>query len=197
MTRILLVRHGQSEWNALGRWQGQADPPLSPLGRRQALAASERVGTVDLIVSSDLERAAQTAAIMSEALGVGPVLVDPAFRERDAGEWSGLTRIEIDEQWPGFLDDRRRPPGFETDASLLARVLDGLARLERDHRGAEILLVAHGGLVYVLEQEHGLAFERLPNLAARQVTHRGDRIEMGERVHLVDGELLTTVPAQI
>ena len=108
MTRMLLVRHGQSEWNALGRWQGQADPPLSALGREQARSAVARLGAVDLIVASDLDRALTTAAIMAEGLGVGPVMVEPRLRERSAGEWSGLTRAEIDEQWPGYLD--RAPP---------------------------------------------------------------------------------------
>src|SRR4029078_7240591 len=86
--RVLLARHGQSEWNAVGRWQGQADPPLSDLGRKQALVAADRIGTVDVIVSSDLERAVQTAFIISEALGVGPVITNELLRERDAGEWS-------------------------------------------------------------------------------------------------------------
>ena len=58
MTRVLLVRHGQSEWNADGRWQGQADPALTDLGRHQALHASRSLGSVDAIVASDLQRAA-------------------------------------------------------------------------------------------------------------------------------------------
>src|SRR5690349_6102426 len=94
-TPILLVRHGQSEWNAQGRWQGQADPPLSELGRQQAFSASRKIGSVDVIVASDLERALHTAQIISGQIGVGPVIVEPLFRERDAGEWSGLTREEI------------------------------------------------------------------------------------------------------
>src|SRR5690606_34165227 len=96
-TRVLLVRHGQSEWNAIGRWQGQADPPLSDLGRLQAREASRALGTVDAVWASDLQRAVETAAIIAGELGVGPVVVDPDLRERDAGEFSGLTRPEIEE----------------------------------------------------------------------------------------------------
>lgn len=103
MTRVLLVRHGQSEWNADGRWQGQADPPLTDLGRAQAHHAARSLGVVDAIVSSDLQRAAETAAILAGELGVGPVVLDPDLRERDAGEWSGLTRSEIERDWPGYL----------------------------------------------------------------------------------------------
>lgn len=192
-----MVRHGQSEWNADGRWQGQADPPLTDLGRRQAATAAQRIGTVDVIVASDLQRAAHTAAILGEALGVGPVVVDERFRERHAGEWSGLTRDEIDAAWPGYLAERRRPPGFEPDEAVLERLLDGLDAVATEYAGAEVLLVAHGGLVYVLEHHHGLPFERLPNLGARWLTHDGDQVVLGERVPLLDDEDLTSIPSQI
>lgn len=104
MTRVLLVRHGQSEWNADGRWQGQADPPLTDLGRHQAKHAARNLGVVDAIVASDLQRASETALIIAGELGVGPLVLEPDLRERDAGEWSGLTRVEIDRAWPGYLD---------------------------------------------------------------------------------------------
>ncbi len=197
MTRILLLRHGQSEWNAQGRWQGQADPPLSDLGRQQAFTASQRLGTVDAIITSDLQRALHTARILSEQLGVGPVMVEPLLRERDAGEWSGLTRDEIEQQWPGYLEAHRRPPGYEDDEDLLVRTHAALDAVEREFRGGEVVVVAHGGLVYALEREHGLPFERLANLGARWMDHDGERLVLGERVVLVDDEDITTVPAQI
>jgi probable phosphoglycerate mutase len=112
VTDLLVVRHGQSEWNAIGRWQGHADPPLSELGRRQAYVASAAIGAVDGIVSSDLLRAAETAAIIAQQLGVGPVVVDQRLRERDVGQWTGLTRVEIDKGWPGWLEQARQPEGF-------------------------------------------------------------------------------------
>jgi probable phosphoglycerate mutase len=197
MTRILMARHGQSEWNALGRWQGQADPPLSSLGRKQAMLASERIGAVDAIVASDLGRAAETAFIIAEAIGVGPVVTEPLFRERDVGEWSGLTRAEIEEQWPGYLEDRRRPPGYESDESLLDRTHEALAATHTTFGDGEVLVVAHGGLMYVLEAEAELPWERLPNLGARWLTVDGDRLTLGDRINLVDDDLLTSVPAQI
>lgn len=197
MTSILLARHGQSEWNAAGRWQGQADPPLSALGRAQARLAAERVGAVDVIVASDLQRALATAAIIADALGVGPVVVDEGLRERDAGEWSGLTRDEIEQAWPGYLDSRRKPPGFEPDEPFRARTRAALDRLHDAYEGAELLVVSHGGVIYGLEESHGLAFERIANLGARHVRHHGDALQLGDRVQLVDEDDLRTLPGQL
>ena len=130
MTRVLLIRHGQSEWNADGRWQGQADPPLTDLGRHQALHAARNLGTVDAIVASDLQRASETALIIAEALGVGPVVLEPGLRERDAGEWSGLTRAEIERDWPGYLDSPAadRHAAFAGDPGRAAQGASGDGR---------------------------------------------------------------------
>lgn len=192
------MRHGQSEWNAEGRWQGQADPPLTDLGRAQARHAARALGTVDAMVSSDLQRAAETAAILSGELGVGPLVLDPDLRERDAGEWSGLTRAEIDEGWPGYLDDRRRPAGWEPDEVLSSRATEALARIHGlvGDEG-EAIAVTHGGLVYLLEGHFGVPFERLPNLGGRWMEVGPDGpTRLGERVLLVDPDELT-IPSQI
>lgn len=200
---MLLVRHGQSEWNADGRWQGQADPPLSELGRRQAQAAAAAVGAVDAIVASPLERAFLTAAVISEAVGVGPVLVEPDLMERHAGEWQGLTRAQIDEQYPGYLDDRgddrRRPPGWEDDDVLLDRVLGALDRLLGQLAGADdVVIVTHGGVIYAIERHLGAGFERIPNLGARWVSAEAGRLELGDRLLLVDPDAVAvTTPDQI
>jgi probable phosphoglycerate mutase len=204
MTRILLVRHGQSEWNALGRWQGQADPPLSDLGRHQARIASASVGVVDAVVASDLQRASETALIIAGEIGVGPVAIDPDWRERDAGEWSGMTRPEIEEQWPGYLStgpgfapsEERRPPSWEPDAALEARVRAAIGRVHELVPVGEALVVTHGGVVYCIEALLGSQSGRLANLAGRWIDVDGDRITLGERVHLVDPHD-ETVPAQL
>lgn len=196
MTRLLLVRHGQSTWNADGRWQGQADPPLSALGRLQASHAARAVGSVDVIVASDLERARDTALLISEAIGVGPVVVDPDLRERDAGEWSGLTRAEIEDAWPGYLDARKRPPGWESDASVLERLHRALDRIEQEYSGADVLVVTHGGVIYALEGHHDVEWLRIANLEAREVHLRGGTTTLGERLVLVDPDEIT-VPHQI
>ncbi len=196
MTAMLLVRHGQSEWNASGRWQGQADPALSDLGRRQAHSAASRLGTVDVIVSSPLIRASETAQIISAALGVGPVVVDVDLMERDSGPWSGLTRVEIEAEWPGWLADQRRPPGFELDEPLVERSLLALARIEADYRGADVLVVSHGGVIRSLERHHGEDGPPVPNLGGRWLTHHGHALTLGERIVLV-GDDDVTVPSML
>jgi broad specificity phosphatase PhoE len=193
---MLLVRHGQSEWNAEGRWQGRADPPLTALGRLQAFHAAARVGAVDVICSSPLVRALDTARTISEQIGVGPVVVEADLAERDAGEWQGLTRAQIEAAWPGYLDDDRRPPGYEDHDHLVARARGALDRIAAEYDGADILVVTHGGLIGALERDAGLPWERLPNLAGRWAVHRGDQLALGDRLVLVDHDELT-VPNQI
>ncbi len=185
MVRILVVRHGQSEWNAQGRWQGQADPPLSPLGVEQARAAASSVGAVDAVVASDLERARHTAQIIADEIGVGPVLVDGDLRERHAGAWQGLTRDEIERDYPGWLAEGRWPPGWEPEEDFCARALAALERI-REHVGdGEVLVVAHGGVIYTIERHLGAPWERIPNLAGRWVHHTDGSWRLGERTHLV------------
>ena len=158
MLNLLLARHGQSEWNAVGRWQGQADPPLSELGRAQARGAANQAGAFDAIFASDLERALHTATIISTTLGVGPVIVDPRLKERDAGEFSGLTRAEIDTQFPGMLARGEWPPGWEDDEAGLTRVLAALDDIITTTGGhGDVLAVSRGGIVYTLEGHFGLA----------------------------------------
>ncbi|HEY7069501.1 MAG TPA: histidine phosphatase family protein [Acidimicrobiales bacterium] len=195
-TRVLLIRHGQSEWNAVGRWQGQADPPLSDLGRRQAREAARAIGAVDAVWASDLQRAAETAAIISADIGVGPVVLDPDLRERDAGEFSGLTRDEIDERFPGYLEDHRRPPGWEPDEHLLARALRVVHEIAGAVPGGDVLAVTHGGLVYRLESHLGAARTRLANTEGRWIAVDGERLKLGERILLADPDDMT-VPGQI
>jgi broad specificity phosphatase PhoE len=199
MTRLLLLRHGQSEWNASGRWQGQADPPLSELGEHQARVAAERLDGVDAVVSSDLQRARRTADIIADALGLGPVAVEAAVRERDAGEWSGLTRDEIERAFPGYLAERKRPPGFEDEHSVRDRALAGVARIASSNAGRTVVVVTHGGVVYALERHLGLTdWEPLANLAGRWLEAGGEQLRLGERVLLVDPhDVAVTVPRQL
>lgn len=207
MIRVLLVRHGESEWNAAGRWQGQADPPLTATGRRQGRSAAASIGALDTIVASDLQRARETAEIIAEELGVGPVELDAGFRERHAGAWQGLTRSEIHEQWPGYLPDDpvhggtpppgvRRPPGYEDDAAVIERALQALDRLANRVGEGDALVVTHGGVIHAIERHLGVTeWDRIANLAARWVVIGDGRLGLGERVILVDPEQATEQPA--
>lgn len=197
VTRILLVRHGQSEWNALGRWQGQADSPLSDQGRLQAQEAARSVGTVDAVWASDLQRAVGTATIIADSIGVGPVVIDPDLRERDAGEFSGLTRPEIEERFPGYLAAHRRPPGWEPDEQLLARAERALRRIATEVPGGDVVAVTHGGLIYNLEQHLGSEFAKLANTEGRWVgVDASGGMRLGERLLLAEPQD-ATVPNQI
>jgi len=186
MTRLLLVRHGQSEWNALGKWQGQADPPLTDTGRQQARKAGSVVGKFDAIFSSGLQRATETAVIISEIIGIGPVLVEPDLQERCAGLWQGLTREEIEKGWPGALVSGERPEGYEPDHQVLSRVQHALIKivntLESD---GDVLVVTHGGVIYSVEGSCGEPMVRIPNLGGRWICFDEGEISLGDRVDLV------------
>lgn len=170
-TRILVLRHGESEWNATGRWQGRANPALNERGRTQAFAAGRLLGTFDAIWSSDLVRAAETAAIIAGALGVGPVIVDTRLQETDVGPWEGLTRAEVEAGWPGFLSAHRRPEGFEPYGAAAQRAADALAEIARHHPGDEVLAISHGGVISALVRHAGHAETwRIRNLSGAWLT---------------------------
>ena len=194
MARILLVRHGQSEWNAEGRWQGQADIPLSDLGRAQARAAAQNLGSFDLIAASPLKRAAETADIIANAIGMGPVVHVPLLVERGAGEWSGLTRDDIEEQWPGYLAARKYPPSYEHDDQLWPRIQAGFAEVAAMVNDDDTaLVIAHGGLIYVLEEQAGHQRGRVSNVGGLWLEVQADgSITVGERVELIDDDELTS-----
>lgn len=188
ITRLLVIRHGQSEWNAIGRWQGHADPSLSDLGRRQAIEAAGAICAVDGIFSSDLLRASETAALISAHTGIGPVVVDERLRERDAGEWTGLTKVEIDQQWPGWVAQGRRPDGFESATSVVARLRAAFAALHATHAGASLLVIAHGGVIRALEKAHGIAGEPIENLGGVSIDVSAAGEMIGERLALLNGD---------
>jgi broad specificity phosphatase PhoE len=159
MTTLLLVRHGETDWNREGRWQGGSNTSLNDLGREQARKlAAELDGDIDVIYSSDLARARETAEIVAAKLGL-EVRVDPRLRERSFGSWEGLTMPEIEER---FADSHRRwregeGPGAddaEKFEDFSARVNDFLADVLRLHTGEQVLVISHGGSIRVI---HALA----------------------------------------
>ena len=196
-TRVLLVRHGQSLWNADGRWQGQADPPLSALGLEQARTAANHVGPFDAIWASDLERARHTAEFLAAPVGHA-VRIDGRFRERDAGEWTGLTRVEIEARFPGYLDERRRPPAFEDEDSVVERALAALHQVVEELAGGIGIVVTHGGVVLALEHHLGGDAGILSNLAGRWFVAGPGGIRLARRTLLLDpNEVDVTRPTQL
>jgi len=163
VSAIYLLRHAQSEWNALGRWQGHGDPPLSALGREQARAAAAKLAAlrVESIVASDLRRAAETAAIVAAELCLA-IEHDTLWRERDIGAWTGFTRGEIEARWPDEYahfrahEEHVRPGGGESDAMLRARAREALAALRTRHAAARVLVVTHRGIARMLVPQQPL-----------------------------------------
>jgi probable phosphoglycerate mutase len=183
-TRLLVVRHGQSEWNAIGRWQGQADPPLSEEGMLQAADAGLSLGTFDAVWASDLQRASVTAAIIAEIIGVGPVLLDIRLRETDVGPWEGLTHADVEAGWPGYLAEHRRPEGFEPYDEAARRMISAFADIAAASIGGEVLVVSHGGAIRSVRRLLGQADAPMPNLGACWFTVRGNDMSAGEVVSL-------------
>lgn len=203
MTDLLLLRHGQSTWNAEGRWQGHADAPLSALGEEQAAEAAAHLGDAGLTAtaSSDLQRARRTAEIIAGGLGLPAPVVDNGLRERDVGPFTGLTRDEIRRRWPEAFHAEKghlvSPPDGETDDHVLARVVPALVRLAERFHGQRVLIVTHGGVIRTLERHLDLPMAAAtPNLGGRWFAVDGAGITGGELIVTVEPEH-TTAPRSL
>jgi broad specificity phosphatase PhoE len=150
VTTILLARHGETDWNREGRFQGHADPPLNRTGRAQAVDLSVALMAEQLaaVYSSPLRRALETAEVLAASHGLEPVPVDD-LREVDVGSWSGLTRAEVEERFPAqfarWLDYGQGWEDGETYEEMGRRAVDALLRLAAAHDGERVLAVTHGG----------------------------------------------------
>jgi probable phosphoglycerate mutase len=181
VTILFLSRHGETDWNAEGRFQGHADPPLNEHGRAQARGLAQRLEKTPIaaIYSSDLQRSRATAEIVAAPHGL-QVVAFPELREVDVGEWSGLARDEIEARWPGASDTwRGEGHGWregESYEAMAARVVACLDRLARDHDRDQILYVGHGGTIRaVLAHARGIsypAYRQLHPAVANCSVHR-------------------------
>ena len=159
MTIFYLIRHGETDWNLNGRWQGHTDVPLNALGRAQARRLAERLRREDIhfdaIYSSDLLRAWETAQALGVALGIAPRPLD-ALREIDVGAWSGLTHAEVLERDRELVErlesgeDVPRGGSGERFAELYDRVVGAVDQLAAEHPDGRLALVTHGGPVRAL-----------------------------------------------
>jgi alpha-ribazole phosphatase len=157
VTTLILIRHGETDWNRDGRWQGHADTSLNDRGREQARALAEELGSevVAAVYSSDLSRASETAEIIAARLGL-PVEVDARLREVDVGGWSGLTMAEIDARFPEEVSRwRAEEPGHafdggETYAKMSERVVAAVEEIAGHHPGEQVVVVLHGGPIRAL-----------------------------------------------
>lgn len=157
LRRIVLLRHGQTEFNLDGRMQGHLDTKLTEHGQAQAATAAPALAELglDRIVSSDLSRAHETALAVAASVGL-PVTTDLRLRETNLGDWQGSTTREIEDDSPGAIgtwraDPRWSPPGGESRVDVVARsmpLVDELdAEFAADPEGRAVLFVAHGGMI--------------------------------------------------
>jgi broad specificity phosphatase PhoE len=152
---ILLTRHGQTDWNKAGRWQGHADVPLNKTGQQQAAALRQRLQNwpIETIYTSDLQRCVQTAVPLAKALGIKPILA-PIWRERDVGDFSGLTGEQTREKFPDVWANSTRgmvdPPNGEPFTDVLSRAWQAFETVTEAHKEGMVAVVTHGGLLHAL-----------------------------------------------
>jgi len=154
LTKVIFIRHGQTEWNVTGRYQGQSDVKLTEEGKKQAekLADNFPVAKVDAIYASDLCRAMVTAETIAKKFGL-KVQAEPAFRELSFGDWEGLTYQQIVDKWEeamaNFLQhpDILEIPGGESFPAVQQRAMKRLNELIEKHDGQTIVVVAHGAVL--------------------------------------------------
>ncbi|MGI8910071.1 MAG: histidine phosphatase family protein [Rubrobacteraceae bacterium] len=182
--RLLLTRHGQTEWHHDNRYAGRTDIRLNETGRQEAESLTVRAAreVPDHIVCSPLVRAVETARPAAEACGV-ELAVDERLREVDFGEWEGKTLAEIQDSHPEAAErfikdpDERPFPGGEPLSDAANRGLDALRELDRGHRGEKVLVVAHNTLIRLVLcalmdiplREYRRRFPRMVNVAINEI----------------------------
>ena len=192
MTRLILIRHGETDWNRIGRVQGSTDIPLNDTGREQArdAAAALRSHLDDapvFLAASDLSRAAETATIIGAELGLGAPRLYADLRERAYGEAEGRTDVEFRARWGSWHS--AQVPGAESRDQLRTRALRGIRHVVRDARTltapnpATVVAVAHGALIReVIDHASGGAFPpagaRLANGSAHVLLWERDRVRL-------------------
>jgi len=146
---IGLIRHGLTDWNAVGKIQGQSDIPLNDVGRQQANLLADRLAgenyTWDYCITSSLSRAEETGAIIASKLNIPLLAPDPRIRERAYGQVEGLTAEEREHKWG--KDWNQLDLGQESDELLQSRALEFLKDLSIKYPASNILIVSHGGFL--------------------------------------------------
>jgi broad specificity phosphatase PhoE len=172
LTTLVLIRHGQTEWNVEGRWQGQADPPLNKRGLEEAHQAAQALDKFKFVAlySSDLRRASETARTIGAEIGL-PVTLDPRLREVNLGHWQGMLAADIQKQYP---EEFRlwhesplsvQPPGGEDVSTLAVRVLEAVNEIVVRHPGQRVGVASHElPIAVVLCRSAGLGLEHLRSM---------------------------------
>jgi broad specificity phosphatase PhoE len=193
-TKLLLIRHAPTVWAEVHRHHGWADPPLSEAGKEQARLAGKALRGIPfhLAFCSDLRRAVETAQVIASVAGVRRIEVDSDLRERNWGEWNGLTNEEIDGRWPGARravrhNELKSPPGGEPKLSFRRRAISSVERLGASVQGPTILVITHGELLKAVGRHFGDPSLRTPTyLAGMWLTRIDGEIRGIERISLID-----------
>lgn len=186
-TRIIAIRHGETAWNVASRLQGQLDVPLNERGQAQARLTAQSLleDRPDVIYSSDLSRARDTARAIAKTLGM-PLNEHASLRERHFGHWQGQTYAEIEQQWPDLSELWRRrlpefgPEGGETLQAFSDRCVAAFAALTAPHEGQTVVIVTHGGVLdclYRAASHMALNAPRtweLPNTGINRLLYTGE-----------------------
>lgn len=173
-TILWLVRHGQTDWNLEGRYQGQADTPLNQTGIEEAERAARQLAErpIQEVYSSDLQRAKHTAEKIAQVHHT-PVLIDRRLREISLGEWEGQVFDIIQARYPLDIEERKRnpltfrPPGGESIEDLWGRAKQVVKEISDQNPGKEVVLVSHGLvlaviLAYAIDHDISLAYRHIP-----------------------------------
>jgi len=207
MTELLVIRHGETDWNRQHRFQGQIDVPLNAIGLAQAERLGQRLEheAIDVLVSSDLQRACRTALPLQQSRGLTP-MVQPLWREQHFGLLEGLDVPTIRSQhgplwnqWVRHEADYALPQGGESNVAFHARVMQALAALLAAHAGRRLAVVTHGGVLDMLWREarglplHGPRECDIPNTGINRLRWDGGRLHI---VQWADADHLQGLPAQ-
>jgi probable phosphoglycerate mutase len=207
MTELIVIRHGETDWNRQHRFQGQIDVPLNQTGIDQAERLGRRLADepFDLLVCSDLQRARRTAEPLWLPRGLAPV-VDPRWREQGFGLLEGLDvptirsrHSDLWNRWVRHEADYALPEGGESNIAFHARVMGALSSLVAAHVGQRIVVVTHGGVLDMLwRQAQGQPLDGpracdIPNTGINRLRWQGDALQI---VQWADADHLAGLPAQ-
>jgi probable phosphoglycerate mutase len=202
MTRLILIRHGETDWNRERRFQGHADIGLNPNGQQQAHRLAARLATesFDAIHSSDLRRARDSVQALADGLGL-PLQLDAGLREQSFGVMEGLLPQQVAERWPevwqqwALHDADWAPPGGESTRQFHARVLAAVRRIAAAHHGQQVLVATHGGVLDMLWRDvHGLPLQgardcHIPNCGINRLQLDDERLtilQWADDAHMAD-----------
>jgi len=208
MTELIVIRHGETDWNRQHRFQGQIDVPLNAIGQAQARRLAERLAdeAIDVLLASDLQRAHSTALAIAERRGQAGPRIEPLWREQHFGVLEGLDvpTIQADHaplwsQWVQHQADYALPGGGESNSRFYARVMQALQATVAAHAGQRVAVVTHGGVLDMLwRAAHALPLDgpracEIPNTGINTLRWDGHRLRV---LRWADAGHLSGLPEQ-